>query len=78
MSKITVNAVLTVLRLVISLTTKCIRLIYSIMDLVDDGCINASVTRPDWMITLCSALSSFENLTSHLTAVEDEVYQDAK
>lgn len=78
MSKITVNAVLTVLRLVISLTTKCIRLIYSIMDLVDDGCINASVTRPDWMITLCSALSSFESLTSHLSAVEDEVYQDAK
>lgn len=78
MSKITVNAVLTVLRLVVSLTTKCIRLIYSIMDLVDDGCINASVTRPDWMITLSSVLDSFQQLSGHLSTIEDEVYVESK
>lgn len=78
MSKITVNAVLTVLRLVVSLTTKCIRLIYSIMDLVDDGCINASVARPDWMITLVSVLDTFQNLSSHLSSIEDEVYVESK
>lgn len=76
MSKITVNAVLTVLRLVVSLTGKCIRLLYSIADLVDDGCINASVSRPDWMITLKSAISTLETLLGHFSSVEDEVYKE--
>lgn len=76
MSKITVNAVLTVLRLVVSLTSKCIRLLYSIADLVDDGCLNASVSRPDWMLTLRSALSTFETMLGHLSSVEDEVYKE--
>ena len=78
MSKITVNAVLTVLRLVVALVTKCIRLLYSISDLVDDGCINASVPRPDWMVTLSSVLSTFENMYSHLSSVEDEVFNEVK
>lgn len=78
MSKITVNAVLTVLRLAVGLTGKVIRLLYTISDLVDDGCINASVTRPDWMITLNSVLSSLEGLISHLRGVEDEVYNEVK
>lgn len=78
MSKITVNAVLTVLRLVVALTAKCIRLVYSIMDLVDDGCINASVVRPDWMITLSSVLETFRNLNGSLASIEDEVYVESK
>lgn len=78
MSKITINAVLTVLRLVVTLTTKCIRLLYSISDLVDDGCINASVARPDWMITLNSVLSTFETMISHLGRVEEDVYTEVK
>ena len=41
MSKITINTILAVLRLVMTLVAKCIRLVYSIMDIVDDGCINA-------------------------------------
>lgn len=77
MSKITVNAVLTVLRLVVGLTTKCIRLLYSIADLVDDGCLNASIARPDWMVTLNSVLSSFETLVGHLSSVEDDVYHES-
>lgn len=78
MSKITVNAVLTVLRLAVGLTAKVIRLLYTISDLVDDGCINASVTRPDWMITLNSVLSSLEGLIGHLRGVEDDVYNEVK
>lgn len=76
MSKITVNAVLTVLRLVVCLTTKCIRLLYSISDLVDDGCINSSVSRPDWMLTLLAAISNLETLLGHFSSVEDEVYKE--
>ena len=75
MSKITVNAVLTVLRLVILFITKATRLIYSIADLVDDGCLNASVTRPDWMIVLNRALESLQTLSLDLGRVEDEIQQ---
>lgn len=73
MSKITVNAVLTVLRLAVVLTAKVIRLLYAICDLVDDGCLNASVSRPDWLITLKTVLSSLESLNGHLCGVESEV-----
>lgn len=76
MSKITVNAVLTVLRLVVSLTAKCIRLLYSISDLVDDGCINASVSRPDWMVSLNAVLGNLESLIGHMRVVEEEVSRD--
>lgn len=75
MSKITINAVLTVLRLVISLTTKIVRLIYSIIDLVDDGCINASAPRPEWMSVLCSAINTIESVGAHLISVEDDIYK---
>lgn len=74
MSKITVNAILTVIRLVASLLSKCLRLIYAALDLVDDGCINASVPRPDWVVTLQSVLTTIEQLSSHISGVEDEVY----
>lgn len=75
MSKITISAVLTVLRLIISLLLKVVRLGYSIVDLVDDGCLNNSVERPQWLSTVISAINSAEDVLSHLNAVEDEVYQ---
>lgn len=77
MSKITISAVLTVLRLAIGLTQKIIRLIYVVMDLVDDGCVNASVVRPDWMQFLVSALNTFESLGAELSSVEDSVYEES-
>lgn len=78
MSKITVNAALAVLRLVLVLVAKSIRLIYSVMDLVDDGCLNASVPRPDWMFTLSSVLSTFESMSGHLAGIESELSSEAK
>lgn len=75
MSKITINAVLTVLRLALCLCGKVIRLLYSVSDLVDDGCLNASVPRPDWMVSIASVISTFENLSLHMSSVEDEVYK---
>lgn len=75
MSQITISAVLTCLRLAISLVAKVIRIIYAIMDLVDDGCINASAVRPDWMVSLSSVLNTIETVGSDLTKVEDQVYE---
>lgn len=75
MSKITINAILAVLRLALALIAKVIRLLYSVSDLVDDGCINASVSRPDWMVTLASVISSLETIGMHTSSIEDEVYK---
>lgn len=75
MSKITINAVLTVLRLVVAFLGKCVRLLYTVIDLVDDGCINASVSRPDWVITLASVIDTLESLQVHASNIEDDVYK---
>lgn len=75
MSKITINAILAVLRLALSLIGKVIRLLYSVSDLVDDGCINNSVPRPDWMLSLVSVISTLENLQINTSMVEDDVYK---
>lgn len=77
MSKITINAILAVLRLALALIAKVIRLLYSVADLVDDGCINASVSRPDWMLTLMSVISSLETIGLHASNIEDEVYKSS-
>lgn len=77
MSKITINAILTVLRLVMSLVTKCIRLVYGIIDLTDDGCLNNSVPRPEWMLALVSAINTLESLGGELSSVEDSICKDS-
>lgn len=77
MGKITINAVLTMLRLCASLVSKLIRICYAVMDLVDDGCINASIARPDWMITLSSVINALESISGHVSSMEDEVYKSS-
>lgn len=74
MSKITINAVLTVLRLVVAFLGKCVRLLYTVIDLVDDGCINSSVSRPDWVVTLASVINTLESLQIHTSSIEDDLY----
>lgn len=76
MSKITLNAVITVLRLVLSFFSKIIRLLYSVIDLVDDGCLNASVSVPDWVTTLRSAITSLESLSAHVFGVTEQAEKD--
>lgn len=73
MSKITINAVLTVLRLALSFLGKVVRLIYTIIDLVDDGVINQSAPRPDWVAILASAINSIEDVMSHFSGIEDSL-----
>lgn len=78
MSKITISAVLTVLRLVIAFLGKAVRLVYTIIDLVDDGCLNASVERPEWYSHLVAAINTIEDVCSHLSLIEDNLTINTK
>lgn len=73
MSKITISAILTLIRLAIVLLSKGSRLVYSIIDLCDDGMINQSVPRPDWYDHLIRVLSLLEDATASLSNLEDNL-----
>lgn len=73
MSKITISAVLTVLRLCVSFLGKAVNLIFTIIDLVDDGCRNGSVDSPEWIKILATAIDSIQNVISHCSGIEDEL-----
>lgn len=73
MSKITLGAICTLLRLVLSLVPKVIRLLYSVVDLVDDGVINQSAEMPSWMDKVASAINQFEDACRLVSQVEDEI-----
>ena len=73
MSKITLSAILTLIRLTIVLLSKGVRLIYSIIDLCDDGMINQSAERPAWYDRAVSLIGTLEECTSSLSNIEDEI-----
>lgn len=73
MSKFTINAAIALLRLALNLLPKIIRLIYAVIDLVDDGCLNSSVPRPAWMSSLQNVIDTLTAVGSDLTSVENEV-----
>lgn len=73
MSKITLNAALALLRFTLNLIPKVIRILYSIIDLVDDGCLNASVPRPQWMVTLTQVIDQLTAVGSDLSHVETQM-----
>lgn len=73
MSKITLSAILTLIRLAIVLLSKGVRLVYSIMDLVDDGIINQSADKPVWYEHLLRIISLLEDASSSLSSIEDEI-----
>lgn len=73
MSKITLSAVLTLLRLIICTMGKAVRLVYSVIDLCDDGIINHSAEKPAWYDRVVSVLSSLEESAFTLRSIEDEI-----
>lgn len=73
MSKFTINAAIALLRLALNLLPKIIRLIYAVIDLVDDGCLNSSVPRPAWISSLQNVIDTLTAVGSDLTSVENEV-----
>lgn len=71
MSKITISAILTIIRIILSLGEKIVRLIYSILDVVDDGIINNSVPKPEWYEKVVSAISNIEFALHSISDVGD-------
>lgn len=73
MSKFTISAVLGVLRVLIGALSRCSRLIYAVIDLVDDGCLNSSATRPQWYDLLRGCLDSLDAILSHVNGISSEI-----
>lgn len=73
MSKITLSAILALIRLVIVLLSKGARLIYSVIDLCDDGIINQSAEKPAWYDRAISVINSIESAAEGLSSIEDEI-----
>lgn len=73
MSKITFSAILTLIRLAIVLLNKGSRLIYSVVDLCDDGIINQSVQKPDWYDHVVRIIGLLEDAISSLSKLEDNL-----
>lgn len=73
MPKITISAILTLIRLSIVLLSKGSRLIYSVLDLCDDGIINQSYDKPEWYQHVIRVLALLEDATSSLSNLEDNL-----
>lgn len=73
MPKITISAILTLIRLAIVLLGKGSRLIYSIIDLCDDGVINQSWEKPAWYDHVVRVIALLEDATSSLSNLEDSM-----
>lgn len=73
MSKITLSAVLTLLRLVICTINKGVRLVYAVIDLCDDGMLNQSAQKPAWYDRAVSVIGSLEEAAHSLSSIEDEI-----
>lgn len=78
MSKFTVSAVLGILRVLIGVLSRASRLIYCIIDLIDDGCLNASAARPQWYDLLRGCLDSIDAILSHVNSIQTEVSTDGR
>lgn len=73
MSKITLSAILSLIRLAIVLLSKGSRLIYSVVDLCDDGIINQSAVKPEWYEKAIQVINSLEEASQSLSNIEDSI-----
>lgn len=55
------------------LLNKGSRLVYSVIDLCDDGIINQSVEKPDWYEHVLRVIQLLEDATSSLSNLEDNL-----
>lgn len=78
MSKFTISAVLGILRVLIGALSRCSRLIYAVIDLIDDGCLNASAPRPQWYDLLRGCLDSLDAILSHVNGISGELNNETR
>ena len=73
MSKTIISVVLRLIAFAIAVLPKALNSIFALVDLVDDGCINNSVTRPEWVSDLISIADRISSVCSDLVDVQDKV-----
>lgn len=74
MSKVTLSAILTIVRIALSLGEKLVRSIYTIVDICDDSVINNSVPKPDWYSDLIRIINNLQLALQDLGGLSDKVY----
>ena len=78
MSKFTISAVLGILRVLIGALSRCTRLIYAVIDLIDDGCLNASAPRLQWYDLLRGCLDSLDAILSHVNGISNKLGNETR
>lgn len=73
MSKLTINIIFKVITLILTLIRKIIRLTYSILDVIDDGVLNDSYTKPEWYQNLAEFIIQLEDAASMISGVGTKV-----
>lgn len=73
MSKITISTVLTIIRIVLTLGEKLVRLIYTIIDICDDGIVNFSFDKPAWYDSLVRVIGNIQESLRDICDVSNEL-----
>lgn len=73
MSKTIISLVLRLIAFALSALPKAVNSILALIDLVDDGCINNSVVRPDWITDLLDVVEQINGVGSTLTQIQNKV-----
>lgn len=73
MSKTIISVVLRLIAFALSALPKAVNSIVALVDLVDDGCINNSVTRPDWVTDLLDIVEQINSVGSSLLRIQSKV-----
>lgn len=73
MSKITLSAVLTIIRIVLTLGEKIVRSLYTVLDICDDGVINDSIQRPEWYESVVRIINNLELALKDVGSVSDQM-----
>lgn len=73
MSKSIISIVLRLIAFALAVLPKAVNSILALVDLVDDGCINNSVTRPEWVSDLLEIVEQINSVGSSLIQVQSKV-----
>lgn len=70
--------ILGLLRIILTFGEKVLRLIYTIIDICDDGIINGSADKPIWYDRLISIIGNIETAFRDLGSVSDEITTESR
>lgn len=73
MSKSIISIVLRLIAFALAVLPKAVNSILALIDLVDDGCINNSVTRPEWVSDLLEIVDQINSVGSSLVQIQSKV-----